>query len=133
MSETQEIPEKRFTASRTSGEALGFGWRDVADRIAGTDRDLASEVVRLGGGLDQIDRDLIARLRCLQHRIDGTGPCEGCEGWGATGNPYLVSVTAEVCQLADDRDNLLGEFKAVLQQARHLIDGTSRPTIHFDS
>lgn len=130
MSDIQEHPDARFTAGRTSREALGYGWRDVADRIAGADRGLASEVVRLGNGLDQIDRDLLARIECLQHRIDGTGPCEGCEGWGASGNPYLAAVTGQVSQLAADRDAMLSEFTTVLGRARPLIDA-ARPTIRF--
>lgn len=130
MPDIQNHPDMRFTAGRTSREALGFGWRDVADRIAGTDRDLASEVMRLGNGLDQIDRDLLPRIECLQHRINGTGPCEGCEGWGASGNPYLATVTGQVGQLAADRDAVLSEFTTVLEQARPFVT-SARPTIRF--
>lgn len=131
MSDLQKQSGSQFTAGRTSREALGFDWRDVADRIASADRDLAAEVKRLGNGLDQIDQDLLARIACLQHRIDGTGPCKGCHGWGASGNPYLAAVTRQVSQLAADRDATLDEFTTVLEQARPLIDGTAQPTNHF--
>lgn len=136
MSDIQK--HTRFTAARTSREVLGYGWRDAADRIAGIDRGLASEVMRLGGGLDQVERDLLSRIECVQHCIDGTGPCEGCRGWGASGNPYLATVTTEISQLAADRDAVLREFTTALGQVQALLQepgavdiGATRPTIRF--